>query len=65
MDTPFITWICIAIFSLVVIMIRGFEEFRRRGCTRRRHLIEFATESEELFIPGDPYDNDETCNDKE
>lgn len=66
MDTPLITWICIAAIALLIITIRSFESFRRHsGSSHSHRIIELAHEREEFFIPGDPCENDDTYNDND
>lgn len=65
MNTPLVTWICIAVFALLIITLRCIESFRRNSRSLRHHFIELAAESEGLFIPGDPSENDDICNDND
>lgn len=53
MDTPLITWVCITALFAIAIIVRFVHAACH--CARGRHrIIEFGTEREELFIPGDP-----------
>ncbi|MDE5941284.1 MAG: hypothetical protein K2H14_04155 [Muribaculaceae bacterium] len=61
MNIPLITWCCIAAVSVLIICVRlyhGFTAHHHRHESRsrlhRNRIIEVGSESEELFIPGDP-----------
>lgn len=64
MNTPLIIWLCIAILALFVVAYRVIDTLRRHNLSPH-HFIELATEREELFVPGDPTDNDEIYDDND
>lgn len=57
MNTPIITWLCIVTLLLLLILIRCIRAMASSSPkNKKRHtrLIEFGSERELLFIPGDP-----------
>lgn len=63
MNTQLVIWLFIAAFAMLVILVRGLEVLRHHSHHTKQRIIELATESEELFIPGDQSENDNTYND--
>ena len=62
MNTPLFTWSVVVALSMAALVIRLFVAARRchpRCQHRRRHVIEFGSESEEFFAPGDPLKSDD------
>lgn len=55
MNTPLITWLCIAGTFAAIVLVRLIRIIVKDRC----HIIEIGTEREEFFIPGDPDPNDE------
>lgn len=53
MSTPFITWGCIVILFLLILLVRFVNAIK--FCVKGHHrFIEFGSEREEFFLPGDP-----------
>ncbi|MDO4318995.1 MAG: hypothetical protein Q4C34_00325 [Bacteroidales bacterium] len=55
MNTPLITWSCIAALFIAIMLYNLIRAARHATRGSRHHrLIELGTEREELFLPGDP-----------
>lgn len=53
MITPLLTWACIVGLFVVILVVRLFSA--ATFCAKGKHrLVEFGSEREEFFIPGDP-----------
>lgn len=62
MTTPLITWGCMAALFLIVLIVRLFRA--ASFCSSGRHrMVEFGSEREEFFIPGDRSRYDRTTPD--
>ncbi len=66
LNVPFVTWCVIALAMVALIMVRVCHRHSHRPAYRRHHahIVEFGSEREELFIPGDRIINkDDRLND--
>ncbi len=64
MNTPFLTWLCIVAFMLLIIVINICASIQRKHM-KHKPLFQIGKEFEEFFIPGDrtkeeDFDDDET-----
>ncbi|MDE6371264.1 MAG: hypothetical protein K2K92_07230 [Duncaniella sp.] len=56
MNVPFITWCCIVGVVILIVALRLVKS--SDYCVKAHHrMIERGTESEELFVPGDRFDD--------
>lgn len=61
MNTPLITWICIAVAALLICIVRIINVMNHRRELHHRHpLVEVGRVWEEFYIPGDPVNTDDT-----
>ncbi len=52
MNTPLITWCCIAIAMIIIFILRVCHN-RNNTLRTNRKFIEIGSEREEIFVPGD------------
>lgn len=61
MDTPLFTWLAVVALFMAALVIRLVTAVRHNhdNHVRHRHVVEFGSESEEFFAPGDPLKSDD------
>ena len=53
MTTPLLIWGCIVGLLVIILLVRIYSSVR--FCLKHKgHLLDFMTEREEFFVPGDP-----------
>lgn len=52
MNVPFLTWICVVAFFIVMLVFRVIYDYGY--CAHKKHRVfEIGSEREEMFVPGD------------
>lgn len=62
MNTPLITWSCTVGLFIIIVLVRLYH-YALFSAKNKRNLLDFLSEREEFFIPGDPLPRKENEND--